>query len=146
MLFSSAKRCVCPARGEVLLLMRVKCSANRVALVRTRSINEIKTEPRERFFNRGIFTRVHPPLSDCVTNISIHTHTHTHYFISCIPTLCTRLFIYFSIVSSRTCVCTRGHVINARNNSHERQSRDIFGINYTLERISPGSLAINYVL
>lgn len=44
--FSSAKLRVCPARRS-FLLMRAECSANRVALVRTRSINEIKTKTRE---------------------------------------------------------------------------------------------------
>lgn len=37
---------VSSARRSVLL-MRAECSANRVALVRTRSINEIKTDLRE---------------------------------------------------------------------------------------------------
>lgn len=50
---SSAKRCVCPARRSVLL-MRAECSANRVALVRTRSINEIKTDLREQRSFRSI--------------------------------------------------------------------------------------------
>jgi len=41
------------ARWSVLL-MRAECSANRVALVRTRSINEIKTDLKEQRSFRSI--------------------------------------------------------------------------------------------
>lgn len=44
---------VSSARRSVLL-MRAECFANRVALVRTRSINEIKTNPREQRSFRSI--------------------------------------------------------------------------------------------
>lgn len=48
---SAKRRRVSGARsGEASLLMRAECSANRVALVRTRSINEIKTDPSRAAF------------------------------------------------------------------------------------------------
>lgn len=113
-----AKRRVCPsgagrrsAAERSVLLMRAECSANRVALVRTRSINEIKTDLREQRSFRSIaslavgrpvdrpvqrdgstvgFIRADPPAA-----IGRLCHTIILSFMFSTPYVCTCLSVYF---------------------------------------------------
>ena len=133
-----------------LLLMLAECSANKVALVRTRSINEIKTKHRERpasvpfpgiaslpmdsfvrlgvgLSGRGIIAIGTP--SDYVRPLFHPLRLHA-----------TRASAYF-VRGDDPRIGERGlalgRIINARNNSHERQSTDIGDINYARLGISP---------
>jgi len=156
---------VSSARRSVLL-MRAECLANRVALVRTRSINEIKTNPREQRSFRSIASLQPVGWSigrsversvqrDGSTVGSSRKSTRCRRPL-CHTIISSFIYIYAFIRIFRQSIAVRECAINARNNSHKRQEREdrrrerveeyLWYKLYVGKDIAGRSLIINYVL
>lgn len=113
-----------------ILLMRAECLANRVALVRTRSINEIKTNPREQRSFRSIASlqsvgwSIGRSVQRDGSTVGDHRASPPAAVDRYVTPLFHPLYIYAFIRIFRQSLAVRERAINARNNSHKRQERE----------------------